>query len=116
MLAKPSDDRKTSAMLAGRNLSSLIQGTTILGIPYAVRLGGWAAVVTVLFIGFLTCHTGKLLIDCMYETSKKSGIRRRMRTSYPEVAEAALGKKGLISMHIAALKTNHSIYIAPSPN
>lgn len=100
MLAKPSDDRKSSSLLAGWNVCNFIQGTTILGIPYAVQLGGWSAVATIFIIGLLTCYTGKLLIECMYETSAKSGIRRRLRVDFPEVAQAALGTKGLISLNI----------------
>ena len=36
-LARPSDDRKNHAILAGWNVSNMIQGTGILGIPYAVQ-------------------------------------------------------------------------------
>ena len=57
-LAKPSDDRKANSCLAGWNISSLIQGTTMLGMPYAVQLGGWATVGAIFFIGFLSCYTG----------------------------------------------------------
>lgn len=100
MLAKPSDDRKANAFLAGWNVSNLIQGTGILGVPYAVRQGGWAAVFMIFFVALLCCHTGKLLIECMYETSKKTGIRRRLRVNYPEVGEACLGRRGLILISI----------------
>ena len=100
MLAKPSDDRKANAFLAGWNVSNLIQGTGILGVPYAVQQGGWAAVAMILFVALLCCHTGKLLIDCMYETSKKTGVRRRLRVNYPEVAEAVMGRKGLVLVGI----------------
>lgn len=100
MLAKPSDDRKASAPLAGWNVSNLIQGTGILGVPYAVQQGGWAAVFMIFFVALLCCHTGKLLIDCMYETSKKTGIRRRLRVNYPDVGEACLGHRGLVLIGI----------------
>jgi len=100
MLAKPSDDRKANAFLAGWNVSNLIQGTGILGVPYAVQQGGWAAVAMIFLVAFLCCHTGKLLIECMYEKSKKTGIRRRLRVSYPEVAEAVLGHKGNVVVSI----------------
>ena len=100
MLAKPSDDRKASAPLAGWNVSNLIQGTGILGVPYAVQQGGWAAIAMIFIVALLCCHTGKLLIECMYETSKKTGIRRRLRVNYPEVGEACLGPKGLVLIGI----------------
>jgi len=94
MLAKPSDDRKAHTFLAGWNVSNLIQGTGILGVPYAVQQGGWGGVASCFIVAFLCCHTGKLLIDCMYETSQKTGIKRRLRVNYPEVAEAVWGKTG----------------------
>ena len=86
MLEKPSDDRKAHAFLAGWNVSNLIQGTGILGVPYAVQQGGWAAVAMIFVVAILCCHTGKLLVDCMYEKSKKTGIRRRLRINYPAVS------------------------------
>ena len=100
MLEKPSDDRKAHAFLAGWNVSNLIQGTGILGVPYAVQQGGWAAVAMIFVVAILCCHTGKLLVDCMYEKSKKTGIRRRLRINYPEVAEAVMGRKGLVLLSI----------------
>ena len=100
MLEKPSDDRKAHAFLAGWNVSNLIQGTGILGVPYAVQQGGWAAVAMIFVVAILCCYTGKLLIECMYEKSKKTGIRRRLRVNYPEVAEAVMGRKGHIILGI----------------
>jgi len=100
MLAKPSDDRKANAALAGWNVSNLIQGTGILGVPYAVSQGGWAAIASIFIVAFMCCHTGKLLIECMYETSKKTGVRRRLRVNYPEVGEACLGPKGYVLVSV----------------
>ena len=94
MLAKPSDDRNASAWLAGWNVSNLIQGTGILGIPFAVHQGGWAAVASIFLVAALCCYTGKLLVSCLYEESKKTGIKRRLRVNYPEVGEAVYKKLG----------------------
>lgn len=88
LIEKPSDDRRASAFLAGWNVTNLIQGTGILGIPYAVKLGGWAAVVCIFVCGILCCYTGKILIDCLYEDSKRTGQRKRVRVNYPDVGEA----------------------------
>lgn len=99
-LAKPSDDRRNHSILAGWNVSNMIQGTGILGIPYAVQQGGWAGVIMIFLVAAICCHTGKLLIDCMYERSAKTGIRRRLRTNYPEIAEAVLGRRGLLLVGI----------------
>ena len=94
MLAKPSDDRYASAWLAGWNVSNLIQGTGILGIPFAVHQGGWAAVFSIFLVAALCCYTGKLLISSLYEESKKTGIKRRLRVNYPEVGEAVYKRLG----------------------
>lgn len=74
LLEKPSDDRRASAFLAGWNVTNLIQGTGILGVPYAVRMGGWAAVAANALVAFLCCYTGKLLVEwCM----KHPNVRRK---------------------------------------
>lgn len=88
LLEKPSHDRRASAFMAGWNVSNLIQGTGILGVPYAVRMGGWAGVGAILVVAWVCCFTGKLLVDCLYEESKRTGQRKRVRTNYPEVGEA----------------------------
>lgn len=94
LLEKPSDDRRASAFLAGWNVTNLIQGTGILGVPYAVRMGGWAAVAANAIVAFLCCYTGKLLIECLYETSKRTGQKKRVRINYPEVGEAVWPRWG----------------------
>ena len=94
LLAKPSDDRHASVFLAGWNVSNLIQGTGILGIPYAVAQGGWAAVASIFLAAGICCYTGKILINCLYEESKKTYIKRRLRVNFPEVGEAVFKKRG----------------------
>ena len=94
LLEKPSDDRRASAFLAGWNVTNLIQGTGILGVPYAVQMGGWAAVAANAVVAFLCCYTGKLLIECLHETSKRTGKKKRVRVNYPEVGEAVWPRWG----------------------
>ena len=94
MLARPSDDRHASAFLAGWNVSNLIQGTGILGVPYAVAQGGWAAVASIFLVAGICCYTGKLLISCLYEESEKTHMKRRLRVNYPEVGEAVYKNRG----------------------
>ena len=52
-------------------------------------MGGWAAVATIVAVAAVCCYTGKLLVDCLYEDSKRTGQRKRVRINYPEVGEAA---------------------------
>lgn len=89
ILEKASDDRRASAWLAGWNVTNLIQGTGILGVPYAVMMGGWAAVAIIAIVALICCYTGKLLVDCLYVESKRTGQRKRAYVNYPEVGEAA---------------------------
>jgi len=89
ILEKPSDDRRASAWLAGWNVTNLIQGTGILGVPYAVMMGGWASVAIIVVVAAICCYTGKLLVDCLYVQSKRTRQIKRAYVNYPEVGEAA---------------------------
>lgn len=88
LIEKESFDRQASALLAGWNVTNLIQGMGILGIPYAVREGGWAAASCIFIVALFCDVTGILLVDCLYDVSRRSGRRKRVRTNYPEVGEA----------------------------
>lgn len=88
-LERPSDDRRASAWLAGWNVTNLIQGTGILGVPYAVMMGGWASVAIIVIVAAICCYTGKLLVECLYVESKRTGQLKRAYVNYPEVGEAA---------------------------
>ena len=94
LLEKLSDDRHASAFLSAWNVSSLIQGNGIFGIPYAVAQGGWAAIACIFLAAFICCYTGKILINCLYEESKETKINRRLRTNFPEIGEAVYKKHG----------------------
>lgn len=94
LIEKPSYDRNASALLAGWNVTNLIQGTGILGVPYAVRMGGWASVAAIAVVAMICCFTGKLLVDCLYEVSKTTGQKKRVRVNYPEVGEAVWPRWG----------------------
>jgi len=81
-------DRQASAILAGWNVTNLIQGMGILGVPYAVREGGVAAVICIFIVALFCDVTGILLVDCLYEISPRSKLRKRVRESYPDIGDA----------------------------
>lgn len=81
-------DRQASAVLAGWNVTNLIQGMGILGVPYAVREGGVAAVICIFIVAMFCDVTGILLVDCLYEISPRSKLRKRVRSSYPDIGDA----------------------------
>uniref|UniRef100_A0AC35G896 Amino acid transporter transmembrane domain-containing protein n=1 Tax=Panagrolaimus sp. PS1159 TaxID=55785 RepID=A0AC35G896_9BILA len=78
-----------TALQAAWNVTNAIQGMFIVGLPFAVKVGGWVTVFALVFAAFVCYRTGLSLIDCLYENGKK------VRHSYREVAETAcpgLGK------------------------
>lgn len=81
LVEKECRDRQASAVLAGWNVTNLIQGMGILGVPYAVREGGIAAVICILIVAVFCDVTGILLVDCLYEVSLRSKLRKRIRSS-----------------------------------
>ena len=76
------------------NISNTIQGLPILVIPYAVRNGGYLAILTLLLVAVASNYTGKTIVRCLYETDPHSGKRRRVRNSYADVGNAFLPKIG----------------------
>ena len=76
------------------NICNTIQGLPILVIPYAVRNGGYLAVVTLLLVAAASNYTGKTIVRCLYEIDSESGKRKRVRNSYADVGNAVLPKIG----------------------
>lgn len=63
----------------------------IVTFPYAVYEGGYWAVFSMVFVAWICCYTGKILVECLYETDDE-GVERRVRSSYVEVAECVWGR------------------------
>uniref|UniRef100_A0A915Q1K9 Amino acid transporter transmembrane domain-containing protein n=1 Tax=Setaria digitata TaxID=48799 RepID=A0A915Q1K9_9BILA len=81
------DDEHTSrqpitALQAAWNVTNAIQGMFIVGLPIAVKVGGWWTVAAIVGVAYLCYWTGVLLIDCLYENGTK------VRNTYQAVAEA----------------------------
>ena len=95
LIEKLSLDGKASTILALWNMISMIlSSSSLLAMPYAVALGGFAALFVLLLIGFLGDFTAVFLIECLYDVSPKSRIRKRVRSSYAEIAADAWGPVG----------------------
>ena len=67
------------------------QGMFIVTFPYAVLEGGYWALISMVVIAYICCYTGKILVDCLYE-SNASGVPERVRESYVQIAEEVWGK------------------------
>ncbi|CAI4232370.1 unnamed protein product [Auanema sp. JU1783] len=70
-----------TALQAAWNVTNAIQGMFIVGLPIAVKVGGWWSVAAMIGVAYICYWTGMLLIECLYEGDQK------VRHSYREVAE-----------------------------
>ena len=71
---------------------TLFQGMFIVSFPYTVHQGGYWALFAMCFVAIICCHTGKILVDCLYEDGK-DGRLIRVHTSYGDIAEQVFGKR-----------------------
>ncbi|KAL9972817.1 hypothetical protein ACROYT_G019196 [Oculina patagonica] len=73
----PAEDKLASTFATFWNICNTIQGLPILVIPYAVRNGGYLAVLTLLLVAAASNYTGKTIVRCLYEKDSKTGTQRR---------------------------------------
>ena len=90
----PAEDKLASTFATFWNICNTIQGLPILVIPYAVRNGGYLALLTLLLVAAASNYTGKTIVRCLYEKDSKTGRQRRVRDSYADVGNAFLPKIG----------------------
>ncbi|XP_055342176.1 vesicular inhibitory amino acid transporter-like [Paramacrobiotus metropolitanus] len=83
---------KISEWQAGWNVTNAIQGMFVVSFPYTVLKGGYWAIISMVFFAYICCHTGKILVDCLYEPNL-DGIPQRIRGSYMDIAAAVWGAK-----------------------
>ena len=81
------------------------EGAGLLGLPFAVRLCGWASLGCLLLVGTLAGFTGYLLAMCMHESKIESGAARvgdgrRVRDSYAKVGAACYGRRGEATVRV----------------
>ena len=60
-------------------------GIGVLGIPYAISVGGFLSIPMIIAYGILSNYTSKLIIECQY--SKDKDVKIKVRSGY-----AAIGK------------------------
>lgn len=85
--------QKISNWQAAWNVTNAIQGMSLVSLPYAVRHGGYSGLFSLIFVAYICCHTGKILVDCLYERDKKTGKVIKVRGSYVEIAQACFGPR-----------------------
>jgi vesicular inhibitory amino acid transporter len=64
----------------------------IVSLPYAVYHGGYWAILAMVGIAYICCYTGKILVDCLYETDE-FGETKKVRYSYNDIAQEVFGKR-----------------------
>lgn len=77
-----------SSKMAYFNIVCVIAGTGTLGLPYALRQGGWIGLFILFLSWTMSTYTGVILIRCLYANGKQ-----RLST-YKEVATSAFGVIG----------------------
>lgn len=70
----------------------VVAGTGTLGLPYALRMGGWVGVGILILSLIMSVYTAILLMKCLYYNGKYR------LSSYQEVGRHAFGKPGLIAV------------------
>ena len=84
---------KSSFWKAVVNLTSDIEGTGLLALPYVIAQSGLVAIAALVIIPFIAYYTGAILIDCLYE-SNEAGERVRVRSNYKELGQACSSRFG----------------------
>lgn len=60
--------------------------------PYAVLQGGYWTLLAIVLVAYICCHTGKILVECLYEEDRY-GHRVRVHTSYVDLANVVFGSR-----------------------
>lgn len=95
LLERLSEDGQAPTILALWNMINMtFSSSSALAMPYAISLGGFAALLLILVVGFFDAVTSVLLIDCLYEISPKSRLRKRVRASYADIGADVWGPMG----------------------
>ncbi|KAJ7353774.1 hypothetical protein OS493_032357 [Desmophyllum pertusum] len=70
-----------------------MEGTGLLSLPYVIAQSGLVAIAALMIIPLITCYTGTILIDCLYEKNH-AGERIRVRSNYKELGRACWPRFG----------------------
>ena len=64
----------------------------VVSFPYTVLKGGYWAIISMVAFAYICCHTGKILVRCLYEENL-DGVPVRVRGSYMDIATAVWGPR-----------------------
>jgi len=101
MLEIPSNDRSSSALLMSVNLQSMMMGTSILSMPYTIKIGGVWSIAMIAIIGIISNFTANILVDCQYEESTTyPGVWKRVRASFVAMSKDCWRRCGQFLMEV----------------
>ncbi|XP_031566093.1 vesicular inhibitory amino acid transporter-like [Actinia tenebrosa] len=72
------------------NICNTIQGLPILAIPYAVKNGGFLALMVMFIIAVTSNYTAQIIVRCLYDKGicADKSKRKRIRNSFVEIGQA----------------------------
>ena len=91
------------------NIVNFIEGLGFLALPFALTEGGIVVMVAFFIIPVCLWYTGKVLIECFYDTDEKQR-RIRARSTFKELGEILLPKYG---GYIVTAFVQLDLYLAP---
>lgn len=100
---------------AAANFICDVEGTGLLGLPFAVLNGGVAALAALIVVPVICCYTGTIMIQCLYGDSSTPGGRKpRLRSSIEELGEACwpgIGRKVVLALQNTELLMLSASYL-----
>ena len=98
--AKTGTNQTVSEWKTAFNIMNYVAGSGFIAIPYAVKVAGISALVSLLVMPFILWYTGTILIDCLYSKDHLHGHKVRVYSTYREISEACLPGVGGIVLDI----------------
>ena len=96
---RPSSDRRSNAYLMGVNLQSMILGTSVLGLPFCVKIAGVWSIFVLILVGLFSNFAAVILTDCQYQESFSSPrVMKRVYISFVEMAKISMDRLGAFVM------------------
>ena len=74
------------------NMLSLLQGSAIFALPFAMVTGGLTFIPVAILLSVLADISSYLLIDCLYVTDSRSNMKQRIRWRYHDIASVSFGR------------------------
>ena len=89
----PSPEGTSSMWKATMNLVNYIEGIGFLSLPYAIKIGGITAVISLVVMPIICWYTGMVVVECLYDSHEKKG-RIRTRSTWKQLGDAISPKYG----------------------